>query len=879
MMTPTTKRLTTAGAAATGGTGILSRTRVCIKNLPPKTTEHDLKEFLLEGNKNNKNNIPLQITDCKILKNEKGKSRKVAFVGFRNPEQATHVIQTFHRTFLNMTRITVEAAMAKKEADDPQNEQEGNSNSNIDSKNKKLKNGYSNKNDKENVGSTKSTSDLKTDQKVEEFLSLMGATRKKSKFWSNDDTGENNVVATSDTGHPAKEEDISDSSSDGDDPDDVNEQRISAKTVFVDKADKHALSDLDFLKSKQKKIDDLEDDDEEEEEKIQDDNESESNNDESSSSSSSSDSDDDDEMDDDGDRKNIDNNYNDNRPKEMKGNRGENEDDGDSDDMDVSGTVATDTRLFVRNLPFETTEEELEEYFSPFGKLVECHIPVDDQKRNKGYAFITFESAMDALEARSQLDKVDFQGRLLHILKARPPPSSTVSESNKDTSNLTWKQKQELARKEQETKAAGKAAEGWSASFVRGDAVVDNLAEKLGLRKGDLLGVKDDLSSGDAAVRLALGETQIIEENREYFRSHGIDMDVLVSAHSIGKEESAKRSKSAILVKNLPFDTKLEELTKLFHTGDDKVKILLPPSRTIALVEYGHPADAKKAFRNLAYRRFKHVPLYLEWAPLQARMGMEGSSTTQIADSEKSALTRIDVEQDEDENETTNGEGSTTLYIKNLNFGTTEETLQRLFGNEVGSQVLSVRIPRKVAPTKNGTHDENRSLSMGYGFVELSSLEVAKKVMKLFQGKLVDGHPLELAVSSKISSQRSVKTSMISASGGKKNPTKIMVRNVPFQATRQELLKLFGSFGQLRKVRLPKKFDGSHRGFAFVEFLTGKEAIAAMTALSQTHLYGRHLVLEWASDEDENVDRLRDKAKRDAAGMTGQPQSKKIRFD
>ena len=113
---------------------------------------------------------------------------------------------------------------------------------------------------------------------------------------------------------------------------------------------------------------------------------------------------------------------------------------------------------------------------------------------------------------------------------------------------------------------------------------------------------------------------------------------------------------------------------------------------------------------------------------------------------------------------------------------------------------------------------------------------------------------------------------------------KLMVRNVPFQANRKEILQLFGAYGQLKKVRLPKKFDGSHRGFAFVEFLTSQEAQNAMKALASTHLYGRHLVLEWADDK-EDIDALRDRAKRDASHVgenksTSQvPQNKKIRFD
>jgi multiple RNA-binding domain-containing protein 1 len=38
---------------------------------------------------------------------------------------------------------------------------------------------------------------------------------------------------------------------------------------------------------------------------------------------------------------------------------------------------------------------------------------------------------------------------------------------------------------------------------------------------------------------------------------------------------------------------------------------------------------------------------------------------------------------------------------------------------------------------------------------------------------------------------------------------------------------------QLKVVRIPLKFDGSHRGFGFVEFLTHQEAVNAMTALAR----------------------------------------------
>lgn len=77
--------------------------------------------------------------------------------------------------------------------------------------------------------------------------------------------------------------------------------------------------------------------------------------------------------------------------------------------------------------------------------------------------------------------------------------------------------------------------------------------------------------------------------------------------------------------------------------------------------------------------------------------------------------------------------------------------------------------------------------------------------------------------------------------------TKILIKNVPFEATANEIKKVFAAYGELNFVRLPKKIDGQHRGFAFVDFLTKEEALRAFRGLGHsTHLYGRKLILEWA---------------------------------
>ena len=692
------------------------------------------------------------------------------------------------------------------------------------------------------------------DKKKQEFLEAMGAT---AKPWANDDAvpvqepEKQQVETKEETDSSSSSSDDSDSSDDDSDVDSVDSGGEGADALKSSSAGgstrtPHAsvVSDLEFLQSKVTAVENLSSDDEDD---------SSSSSDSSSSAPSS-----DDESDDDNNDDAIMEEPAVNEPKD---------DLNDTDSQMPPSTLSQEDphRLFVRNLPFSSTEEDLKQHFQHYGNVTACHVPVDDQKHQKGFAFISFESSDDAKKAQTELDGTDFQGRLLHIL----PAKREIAKHNQgggDLEALTYKQKQEVARQQNAS-----STKGWSASFVRGDAVVDNLADRLGLRKGDILNVKDGLSSGDAAVRLALGETHIIEENREYFQNEGIDMEALVSL----KGDNSKRSTTALLVKNLPYETELEELTKLFHgVGDAPQRILLPPSRTIAMVEYGHATDAKRAFRKLAYKRFKHVPLYLEWAPLAAKV--EGG-TKREAPTSSTGIPSIKDDDGEElvEEESAEPGVSHTIYVKNLNFVTTEQELQRVFGKHVKS-IRAVKIPTKAAPVKKvrgggGIVDDGQvnHLSMGFGFVECDSEESVRKAIKALQGTIVDGHALDLKRSSK------AVASTVSKKSVGTNPTKLMVRNVPFQATRKELLQLFGSFGQLKKVRLPKKFDGSHRGFAFVEFLTHQEAQTAMQTLSKTHLYGRHLVLEWASDT-EDLDTLREKAQRD---VQQPPKNKKIRFE
>lgn len=500
--------------------------------------------------------------------------------------------------------------------------------------------------------------------------------------------------------------------------------------------------------------------------------------------------------------------------------------------------VAESGRLFVRNLPYTCTEDDLKELFIKHGPLSEVHFPIDSlTKKPKGFAFLTYMIPENAVSALSQLDGHVFQGRILHVMASRLRKEK-ADEGPNATGSSSYKR-----QKDAKDKAASGSAHNWNALFLGTSAVADAIAQKYNTTKSQVL---DHESEGSLAVRMALGETQIVQETRQFLLDNGVSLDSFSQA-------AGQRSNSVILVKNLPSGVQVGDLESLFSPCGSLGRVLLPPSGLTAIVEFLEPTEAKRAFMKLAYTKFQHVPLYLEWAPVAV---FTTPRTPKAAPVIKEAPTEIkaeeekeeEEEEDDDEEESLPG---ATLFIKNLNFSTTEETLRETF-SKCGVVKLCT-----VSKKKDKT---GKLLSMGYGFVQYKTPEAAQKAMRQLQHCNVDEHQLELKISERAIKSGVAQSKRKKQTSRKQTTSKILVRNIPFQATVKEVRELFCTFGELKTVRLPKKgIGGAHRGFGFVDFLTKQDAKKAFTALCHsTHLYGRRLVLEWA-DAEETVDDLRRK--------------------
>lgn len=400
----------------------------------------------------------------------------------------------------------------------------------------------------------------------------------------------------------------------------------------------------------------------------------------------------------------------------------------------------------------------------------------------------------------------------------------------------------------------------------------------MGISKSELLNGDDS----NAAVKLALAETTVIAETKKYFEDAGINVEAL--------QPRVARSQTIILVKNVPYGTTIHTLTDLFASQGEIKRILLPPAGTLGVVEYKNAHEAGKAFRALAYRRLGNAVLYLEKGPegmfanpnaptledkqveekrlLAEKVAAAAAATGADGNVDGTPLRDQPAEEDE---------AGSTLFLKNLSFNTTTERLVSVLSSLAGFSFA--RVQTKPDPKRPG-----EKLSMGYGFVGFKTKDAAKRALGGLQGFEVDGHAVEARFAQRGAEAPAADDAR--KGGGdaaiKNKSTKVLVKNLPFETTKSDIRTLFSAYGTLKSLRLPRKPTlnasgiNAARGFAFLEFTTHGEALRAMEALKHTHLLGRHLVMEWARDEDAvDVDKLREKVGREK-GAEGERKRRKL---
>ncbi|MEA5470703.1 RNA-binding protein [Spirulina sp. 06S082] len=77
--------------------------------------------------------------------------------------------------------------------------------------------------------------------------------------------------------------------------------------------------------------------------------------------------------------------------------------------------------IYVGNLAYSVTQEQLESIFAEYGTVKRVYLPTDKETgRPRGFGFVEMENENDEAEAIDKLDGAEWFDRVLKVNKARP---------------------------------------------------------------------------------------------------------------------------------------------------------------------------------------------------------------------------------------------------------------------------------------------------------------------------------------------------------------------------------------------------------------------------------------------------------------------------
>lgn len=78
-------------------------------------------------------------------------------------------------------------------------------------------------------------------------------------------------------------------------------------------------------------------------------------------------------------------------------------------------------KLFVGNLPYVVSSDQLQEIFAKVGKVTEANVVVDKMTgRSRGFGFVEMATEEDTKKAIAELNEAEVEGRKIFVAEARP---------------------------------------------------------------------------------------------------------------------------------------------------------------------------------------------------------------------------------------------------------------------------------------------------------------------------------------------------------------------------------------------------------------------------------------------------------------------------
>ncbi|XP_077713361.1 RNA-binding protein 28 isoform X1 [Canis aureus] len=189
-----------------------------------------------------------------------------------------------------------------------------------------------------------------------------------------------------------------------------------------------------------------------------------------------------------------------------------------------------------------------------------------------------------------------------------------------------------------------------------------------------------------------------------------------------------------------------------------------------------------------------------------------------------------------------------TLFVSRLPPSARSEQLEELF-SQVGP------LKQCFVVTEKGS-----KACRGFGYVTFSMLEDVQRALK--EITTFEGCKINVTIAKKKQRNKSKeKGENENSESPKKEPkpkkpkvadkkARLIIRNLSFKCSEDDLKTVFGQYGAVLEVNIPRKPDGKMRGFAFVQFKNLLEAGKALKSMNMKEIKGRTVAVDWAVAKD-----------------------------
>uniref|UniRef100_A0A4W4F8K8 RNA-binding protein 28 n=1 Tax=Electrophorus electricus TaxID=8005 RepID=A0A4W4F8K8_ELEEL len=192
-----------------------------------------------------------------------------------------------------------------------------------------------------------------------------------------------------------------------------------------------------------------------------------------------------------------------------------------------------------------------------------------------------------------------------------------------------------------------------------------------------------------------------------------------------------------------------------------------------------------------------------------------------------------------------------TLFVRNLPSSASSDHLEEIF-SEVGPVKHCFVVRNKGSEKCRGigyvtysmAEDAQRALTEinDYDGKKISVVQAKKKLDKGKKNKECPKEPPEIKSHEKSKGTRK-----------KKLKARLIIRNLSFKCSEDDLKKTFSKFGTVLDVKIPLKPDGKKRGFAFIQFKNMLEAGKALAETNLKEIKDRKVAVDWAVPKDKFV--------------------------